>query len=56
MTWPLAEQIGQLSRANEPMPEDIIFSGTPANVGPAVPGDGMEGAIAGPPTLNVKAA
>jgi len=54
MIWNVAEQISRLSQAFELMPGDIIFSGTPEHVGPVVPGDLMEGAIAGLPTLNVK--
>jgi len=54
MIWNVAEQVSRLSQAFELMPGDIIFSGTPENVGPVVPGDLMEGLIAGLPTLNVK--
>ncbi|XHS80009.1 fumarylacetoacetate hydrolase family protein [Burkholderiaceae bacterium UC74_6] len=54
MIWNVAEQIAQLSQAFELMPGDIIYSGTPENVGPVVPGDIMEGSIVGLPTLNVK--
>ena len=54
MIWNVAEQISKLSQAFELMPGDIIFSGTPENVGPVVAGDVMEGFIAGLPTLNVK--
>jgi fumarylpyruvate hydrolase len=54
MIWSVAEQISKLSQAFELKPGDIIFSGTPENVGPVVPGDVMEGFIAGLPTLNVK--
>jgi fumarylpyruvate hydrolase len=54
MIWNVAEQISRLSQAFELMAGDIIFSGTPENVGPVVPGDVMEGRIAGLPTLNVK--
>jgi fumarylpyruvate hydrolase len=54
MIWSVAEQISRLSQAFELMPGDIIFSGTPENVGPVVPGDVMEGLIAGLPALNVK--
>lgn len=39
MIWSVAEQIAQLSRAFELMPGDIIYSGTPENVGPVVRGD-----------------
>ena|SRR5438105_14795 len=54
MIWNVAEQVSRLSQAFELMPGDIIFSGTPENVGPVVPGDVMEGNIAGMPALNVK--
>lgn len=54
MIWSVAEQIAQLSTANELFPGDIIYSGTPENVGPVVVGDLMEGAIAGLPDLKVK--
>ncbi|RTL38616.1 MAG: FAA hydrolase family protein [Burkholderiales bacterium] len=54
MIWNVAEQIAQLSQAFELMPGDLIFSGTPENVGPVVPGDLMEGLIAGLPPLRVK--
>ena len=54
MIWNVAEQVSKLSQAFELKPGDIIFSGTPENVGPVVPGDVMEGNIAGMPALNVK--
>ncbi len=54
MIWSVAEQIAQLSRANELFAGDIIFSGTPENVGPVVVGDTMVGMIAGLPDLSVK--
>ncbi len=54
MIWSVAEQIAQLSAANELFAGDIIFSGTPENVGPVVVGDLMEGAIAGLPILSVR--
>ncbi|HEY9066989.1 MAG TPA: fumarylacetoacetate hydrolase family protein [Burkholderiaceae bacterium] len=54
MIWSVAEQISKLSQAFELMPGDIIYSGTPENVGPVVPGDVMEGQIAGLPALNVR--
>jgi fumarylpyruvate hydrolase len=54
MIWSVAEQISKLSQAFELKAGDIIFSGTPANVGPVVPGDVMQGSIAGLPTLDVK--
>ncbi len=54
MIWSVAEQISKLSQAFELKPGDIIFSGTPENVGPVVPGDVMQGFIAGLPTLDVR--
>jgi len=39
MIWSVAEQISRLSAANELFPGDIIYSGTPENVGPVVRGD-----------------
>jgi 2-keto-4-pentenoate hydratase/2-oxohepta-3-ene-1,7-dioic acid hydratase in catechol pathway len=54
MIWSVAEQVSRLSQAFELMPGDIIFSGTPENVGPVVPGDVMQGSIAGLPTLDVR--
>ena len=54
MIWNVAEQIARLSAAFELMPGDIVYSGTPENVGPVVPGDVMQGFIAGLPTLDVR--
>ena len=54
MIWQVAEQISKLSEANELRPGDLIFSGTPANVGPVVPGDLMVGQIRGLPDLMVR--
>ena len=39
MIWSVAEQIAKLSEAFELFPGDIIYSGTPENVGPVVKGD-----------------
>jgi fumarylpyruvate hydrolase len=54
MIWSVAEQISKLSEAFELMPGDIVYSGTPENVGPVVRGDVMEGHIDGLPNLSVK--
>jgi 2-keto-4-pentenoate hydratase/2-oxohepta-3-ene-1,7-dioic acid hydratase in catechol pathway len=54
MTWSVAEQIVKLSQAFELMAGDLIYSGTPENVGPVVPDDVMQGYIAGLPTLDVR--
>ena len=54
MLWSVAEQIVKLSEAFELFPGDIIYSGTPENVGPVVVGDLIEMHIDGLPGLNVK--
>ena len=54
MIWSVAEQIANLSRYYELFPGDIIYSGTPENVGPVVPGDVMEGHIDGLYEIRVK--
>jgi fumarylpyruvate hydrolase len=54
MIWSVAEQISQLSEANELFPGDIIYSGTPENVGPVVRGDLVRCTIAGLPDLVIK--
>jgi len=53
MIWSVAEQISKLSEAFELFPGDIIFSGTPENVGPVVRGDVIEMHIDGLPDLSV---
>jgi 2-keto-4-pentenoate hydratase/2-oxohepta-3-ene-1,7-dioic acid hydratase in catechol pathway len=54
MIWSVAEQISKLSEAFEMMPGDIIYSGTPENVGPVVKGDVMQGHIDGLPDIVVR--
>ncbi len=54
MIWSVAEQISKLSEAFELMPGDIIYSGTPENVGPVVRGDVIECHIDRLPSLSVK--
>jgi len=54
MIWSVAEQVSRLSEAFELMPGDIIYSGTPENVGPVVAGDVMEAHIDGLPNISVK--
>jgi len=54
MIWSVAEQISKLSQAFELYPGDIIYSGTPENVGPVVRGDVLEMHIDGLPNLSVK--
>ncbi len=54
MIWSVAEQISRLSAAFELFPGDIIYSGTPENVGPVVRGDVIEMHIDGLPNLSVR--
>lgn len=54
MIWSVAEQVSKLSEAFELFPGDIIYSGTPENVGPVVRGDVIEMHIDGLPNLSVK--
>lgn len=54
MIWSVAEQISRLSAANELFAGDIIYSGTPENVGPVVVGDRMTGHIDGLYDIEVK--
>jgi fumarylpyruvate hydrolase len=54
MIWSVAEQISKLSEAFELFPGDIIYSGTPENVGPVVRGDVIEMHVDGFPNLSVK--
>jgi 2-keto-4-pentenoate hydratase/2-oxohepta-3-ene-1,7-dioic acid hydratase in catechol pathway len=54
MIWSVAEQVSKLSEANELFPGDIIYSGTPENVGPVVRGDVIEMHIDGLPNLSVR--
>lgn len=54
MIWSVAEQISKISEAFELMPGDIIYSGTPENVGPVVKGDVIECHIDGLPNLGIK--
>jgi fumarylpyruvate hydrolase len=54
MIWSVAEQVANLSRYYELFPGDIIYCGTPENVGPVVAGDVMTGHIDGIYEINVK--
>ncbi|MEO5672158.1 MAG: fumarylacetoacetate hydrolase family protein [Ramlibacter sp.] len=54
MIWSVAEQVSKLSEAFELFPGDIIYSGTPENVGPVVRGDVIEMHIDKLPNLSVK--
>jgi fumarylpyruvate hydrolase len=54
MIWSVAEQISRLSAANELFAGDIIYSGTPENVGPVVKGDVILCKIDKLPDLSIK--
>lgn len=53
MSWRVAEIIAELSRAWTLAPGDLIYSGTPAGVGPVVVGDELIAIIDGLPALRV---
>ncbi|HZV92053.1 MAG TPA: fumarylacetoacetate hydrolase family protein, partial [Caldimonas sp.] len=54
--WSVPEIIANLSREYELQPGDLIFTGTPAGVGPVGPGDRLEGEIDGLGTLRITVA
>jgi fumarylpyruvate hydrolase len=54
MIWSVAEQISRLSQAFELKAGDIIYSGTPENVGPVVRGDVILCKLEKLPDLSVK--
>jgi fumarylpyruvate hydrolase len=47
MIWSIPEIINQLSQLVELQPGDLIFTGTPAGVGPVTKGDKLEATVAG---------
>lgn len=47
LLWPVPELVAMLSRSLTLLPGDLIFTGTPAGVGPLRPGDVIEGGVAG---------
>jgi fumarylpyruvate hydrolase len=58
LVWSVEELVSHLSHYYHLVPGDLIFTGTPAGVGPVVTGDKIEGTIAGltPVTLTIGAA
>ncbi len=54
MIWSVAEQIEKLSEAFELKAGDLIYSGTPENVGPVQKGDLLVCKIKGLPDLSIK--
>ncbi|HZU62055.1 MAG TPA: fumarylacetoacetate hydrolase family protein [Novosphingobium sp.] len=53
LIWNCAEIVAQLSRQYRLEPGDLIYTGTPAGVGPVVAGDRITGKVAGLPDLSV---
>ena len=53
MIWKVPEVISRLSELFVLQPGDLIFTGTPAGVGPVMPGDRIEANIEGPGLLNI---
>jgi fumarylpyruvate hydrolase len=51
MIWDVPEIIAELSSFFELRPGDLVFTGTPAGVGPILPGDSLVGGIEGLDTL-----
>lgn len=47
LIWPVADIIAILSRSMTIKPGDLIMTGTPAGVGPVVPGDRITGGVEG---------
>ena len=52
--WSVPEQIAYLSNLITLQPGDLIFSGTPAGVGPVVAGDQLEGHVDGVGDLKIR--
>lgn len=53
LIWPVADIISHISRYYRLQPGDLIYTGTPAGVGPVVQGDVLIGAIEGLGELTV---
>jgi len=53
MIWDVAHTVHFLSKYYEVLPGDLIFTGTPAGVGPVKPGDRLDGGIDGLGTLSI---
>ena len=53
MVWSVPELVSHLSRFYRLAPGDLIYTGTPAGVGPVVPGNRIHGEIAGLPPVDL---
>jgi fumarylpyruvate hydrolase len=47
LIWSVPEIIAHLSRLYQLQPGDVIYTGTPEGVGPVLPGDRLQGSVAG---------
>jgi fumarylpyruvate hydrolase len=56
MIWKVAETISSLSSLFELQPGDLIFTGTPAGVGPVQRGDRLVGKVDGVGSVSVTVA
>ena len=54
MIWNAVEVIAQLSRGYRLMPGDLIFTGTPAGVGPLVRGDKVDASLEGVGSVSIE--
>jgi len=54
MLWTVPELISQLSHLFQLLPGDLIFTGTPAGVGPLLPGDQVSASIEGTSPLKIQ--
>ena len=54
LIWPVPEILAQLSTLFELMPGDLVFTGTPAGVGPLAVGDLVEAHIDALPELSIR--
>jgi fumarylpyruvate hydrolase len=53
LVWSVAELVSHLSRYYHLVPGDLIYTGTPAGVGPVVAGDHVTGSIDGLPPIEL---
>jgi fumarylpyruvate hydrolase len=56
LSWPVPDVIFYLSQLFVLKPGDLIYTGTPAGVGPVAPGDALRGAIEGVAEISLKIA
>lgn len=54
LIWPVRDVIAFISKFYRLQPGDLIYTGTPAGVGPVVPGNTIEVTIAGLDSLNIR--